>query len=67
MPTHTHTHWRKVNDEDIQKVYHCTVPDCKYHGIKVAVTQVTKGRMKIQHRCSYCGEHLEYSHTEVRI
>ena len=57
--------WRRVNDGQIQKVYHCTTLDCKYKGVKVAVSSIQTHSLDNDH-CSNCGRELSYSHTEVR-
>ena len=55
--------WKRVNDEDIQKVYHCVETKCRFNGIKVAVSSINQ--KKVSYKCTCCGEKLVYSHTEV--
>jgi len=57
--------WKKVDDINMQKVYHCNYPDCKYKGIEIAISFVHEGHLLSEH-CTNCGCELAYSHTEVR-
>lgn len=57
--------WKKVDEINIQKVYHCDNPDCKYKGIKIAISFVHKNDMALEH-CTNCGYELDFSHIEVR-
>ena len=57
--------WKKVDDINIQKVYHCDYNGCKYKGIVIAISFVYEGRHELQH-CTNCSNELAYSHVEVR-
>jgi len=65
--------WKKVDEINIQKVYHCDNPACKYKGIEIAISFIHEGRHKLQHctncglqHCTNCGHPLSFSHIEVR-
>lgn len=60
--------WKKVDDINIQKVYHCDNPDCKYKGIEIAISFVHADKIdmaRLEH-CTNCGYELSFSHIEVR-
>jgi len=57
--------WKKVDEINMQKVYHCLNPDCKYKEIEIAISYLHSDQMQLEH-CTNCGWELSYSHTEVR-